>query len=152
MVVDRLAIESEPTRAGKQRSRAVGARARFAQRRPPGGARQAMAAARHEDQHDVIADGEIGDALADFGDDSRRLVAEHHRRRTRPRAVDYRQVGMAEAGRRHAHQHFAAAGAIEVDADDLERPRGRIGSLRPCRPQHRRLDSHRPPASSRTRA
>ena len=152
MVVHRLAGEGEPARAGEQRSRAVGARARLAQSRPAGRARQAMAAARHEHHHDVIADGEIDDPFADRRDDARGLMAEHHRRRPRPRAVDHRKVGMAETGRRDSHQHFAAAGAVEIDLDDVERPRNRVRRLRPRRPQHRRFDPHRPAPPDRDRS
>jgi len=107
-----------------------------------------MAAARHKRQHDMVADDEIGYALAERGDDARSLMAEHHRRGPRSRTIDHREVGMAKAGRRDLHQDFAAAGTVEIDRDDLERSRGRIGRLRPCRPQHRRPDPHRLPPSS----
>ena len=101
-----------------------------------------MAAARHEHHHDVIADRKIGDAFADLGDDARRFMAEHHWRRARPRAVDHREIGMAEPGRHHPDEHFAAPGTIEVDLDDLQRARARIRGLSAHRPQHRRPDPH----------
>ena len=88
MVIDRLGAEGEPPFSRKQRSRAVGFRTRLAEGRAAGRARAAAPAARHEDEHDVIADGEIGHALAERLDDSRRLMAERHRRRARARAVD----------------------------------------------------------------
>ena len=64
-------------------------------------------------------------------DNSRRLVAERHRHRTRPRAVDHRQVRMAEARRRHLHQHFAAAGGAKIELGDFERLRLGVRGRRP---------------------
>src|SRR5271157_5116709 len=72
MVIDRLGAEGEPPFSRKQRSRAVGFRTRLAEGRAAGRARAAAPAARHEDEHDVIADGEIGHALAERLEDSRR--------------------------------------------------------------------------------
>src|SRR5271166_1254857 len=71
-----LGAEGEPPLSRKQRSRAVGFRTRLAEGRAAGRARAAAPATRHEDEHDVIADGEIGHALAERLDDSRRLMAE----------------------------------------------------------------------------
>ena len=122
-VVDRLGAE---TKAGARRKAAFRRRSpcrRLAQRRASRGAGAAAAAARDEHQHDVIAGFEVGHAFADRLDDPRRLVAERHRRRARPRAVDHREVRMAEARRRHLHQDFAAAGGAEVELEDFERLR-----------------------------
>ena len=118
MVVDRLGLERQPPLARKQRAGAVGFRARLAQRRPPGRARAAAPATRHEHQHDVIADRKVGHAFAERLDDARRLVAERHRHGSRPRAVDHRQIRMAEARRGDLHQNLAAAGRGEVEFGD----------------------------------
>ena len=57
MVVDRASpSQCSRARARQQRAGAVGGRARLAQRRTPFGAGRAMAAARHEDHDDMIAD------------------------------------------------------------------------------------------------
>jgi hypothetical protein len=42
-----------------------------------------MAAARHEDQDDVVAGDEVGDAVAQLLDDAGGFVPEHHRQGTR---------------------------------------------------------------------
>ena len=127
MVIDRLGPEREPPLAREQRPGAVGLGARLAERRAARGAGAAAAAARHEDEHHVIADGEVRHALAERLDDARRLVAERHRDGARPRAVDDREIGMAEPGRPDAHQNLAAAGRGEVEFDDLQRPRPGVG-------------------------
>ena len=88
MVIDRLGAEGQPPLAPEQRSGAVGPGAGFAERGPTGGAGAATAATRHEDEHDMIADGEIADALAQRLDDPGGLVAKRHRGRARTRSVD----------------------------------------------------------------
>ena len=96
MMLDRRPVGPvQPTRAGKQRPGPVYRRTRLAQRRPPLRARQAMAAARDEHHHDVVALLEIVDARAELLDDAGGFVAERHRGRARPVAVDHREVGMA---------------------------------------------------------
>ena len=142
MVMDRLGAEREPPLAAEQRPGAVGLRARLAERRAPGGARAAAPAARHEDQHDVVADRKVGHALAERFDDARRLVAERHRHGARPRAVDDRKIGMAEPGRRDANQELAAAGRREVELDDLERPRACVGRRQADRVEDGGFDAH----------
>ena len=131
-VVDRLGAEREPPLAGEQRSGGVGFRRRLAQRRTSRGARAAAAAARDEHQHDVIAGFKVGHPFADLLDDPGRLMAERHRDGPRPRAVDHREVRMAEARRRDLDQDFAAAGRSEVELHDFERLRvGRRAAGRP---------------------
>ena len=49
------------------------------------------------------------------------LVAEHHRRRPLPLALDLVQVGAADADRRHADDDVVRAGLRQVELDDLER-------------------------------
>jgi len=48
-------------------------------------------------------------------------VAEHHRRRSLPLALDLVQVGAADTDRRHADDDVVGAGLREVELDDLER-------------------------------
>ena len=81
-----------------------------------GVAHAAHAAVRNGREHDVVADGDEGDALADLLDDSRALVTEHRRRRPRDGAVEHRDVGVAQARRDQPHQ-------------DLTRPRVAHGQL-----------------------
>ena len=121
MMVDRRAVEVQPPRAREQRPLAVGDGARLAQRRPPGAARQAMAAARHEHQDDVVALGEIAHARAERLDHACGFVTQHHRQRPRPVAVDHRQIRMAEPGGLDPHQDLAGARAVELDLLDGQR-------------------------------
>ena len=61
------------------------------------------------------------DRVADVLDDARALVAEHHRRRPLPLALDLVQVGAADADRRHPDDDVVRAGLCQVELDDLER-------------------------------
>ena len=117
----------QATRAADQRAGRVGGGARLAERGPARFARAAVPAARHERRDDVVADLQVGDARAELLDDARALVAEHHRQRPRPVAVDHREVGMAEADRAHLQQHLARARRVELDVGDLERLRFGVG-------------------------
>jgi hypothetical protein len=86
-----------------------------------------VTAARHERGDDVVADLQVGNARTQLLDDAGALVAEHHRQRPRPVAVDHREIRMAEADRAHLQQHFAGAGRVELDLGDHERERFGIG-------------------------
>ena len=121
VMVDRPAALVNAARAREQRAGAVRRRTRLAQRRPPGGARNAVAAARHEHQHDMIARHDRGDAGPDLAHDARCFMPQRHRHHPRPVAVDHRQIGMAEPRRLDLHQHFARARRIELDLADDER-------------------------------
>ena len=101
-----------------------------------------MAAARHEDEHHVIARREAVDAFADRLDDAGGLVPQHHRRRTRTGAVDDGKVGVAEAGGPDLDQNFAPAGLRQIDFDDLERLRARVRDRRSHLAKHGGLDAH----------
>ena len=129
MVVHHRPVAMQPARARQQGARAVRRRPRLAQRRTPFRAGHAMAAARHEDHHHMIARGEVGHVLAQFLDDAGRLVPERHRHRPRPVAVDDGEVGVAQSGRHDPHQHLAPAGRIELDFLDRERLGSSIGRL-----------------------
>ena len=127
VMVDRLAVALQPPCAIEQRPRAVGSRARLTQRRPTFGARMAVAAARHEHQHDVIADSEVLHAVAELFDNACGLMAECHRHRARPVAVDHRQVRMAQPRSLDTHQNFARTRRRKVEFFNLQRVRRRVG-------------------------
>ena len=80
----------------------------------------AAAAAHVEGEADMVAHLHVVHARAQLDDLARALVAQHDRHRTRPVAVDQRQVGMAEPGAAHLDQHLALAGRIEIDFDDMD--------------------------------
>ena len=71
----------------------------------------------------MVAGGEAADALAGLEHFAGGLVPEHHRHHPRARAVDHREVGVAEAGGAYLDQELAGAGRIELELGDLERPR-----------------------------
>ena len=75
----------------------------------------------NEAEGDVIARRNVGDAVADRLDDACALVTEHHRPAVRPElAVGVADVGMTDAGGRHAHQHL-----LRPWADRARPPRSR---------------------------
>ena len=93
--------------------------------RPAGSARQTAPAAWHEHQHDMVAHGEIIDALADLFDNARRLMAKHHRHWPGRLPFDHRKVGVTEARRGELLVKIAAAGLCHSDLSviDGSRPR-----------------------------
>src|SRR5262245_10029490 len=141
-MVHMRAVAMQPALAGQQRACAVRSRARLAQRRTTLGAGKAMAATRHEHHHHVVADREIVDAGPEFFDHARRLMTEHHRRRSWAVAVDHRQIGVAQAGGADLHQHLAVARRIELDLLDRQWPGDRIWPLDTHPVQYRSLDLH----------
>ena len=126
-MVDRLGFKGKPPLAGEQRSGGVRSCPRLAERRTSCRTRAAAAAARDEHQNDMVASLEVGHPVADRLDDSRGLVAERHGGGARARAVDHREVRMAEARRHHLHLDFAAARRGEIKLSDFERLRVRVG-------------------------
>ncbi|GEM_PF-6769646 len=79
----------------------------------------ALAARRHPAQHDVVADGERGDAFAEFGDDARALVAHDERGGGVPLTPLHVEVGMADAGGGDLDAHLARLRGGERDVGDL---------------------------------
>ncbi len=81
----------------------------------------ALAAVAEGREHDVVADGDLAHADADGLDDAGALVAEHDRRRERDRAVEHRDVGVAEPGALDADDDLAGPGLgvaqLDVVAD-----------------------------------
>src|SRR5207244_6543592 len=97
----------------------------LAEVRPAGAAGAAAPAGRHEREDDVLAAREPVDPLADLLDDAGALVSEHHRPATLAElAVSKPHVGVADAGRRDAHEHLARLRRIELDLLDAHRPSG----------------------------
>jgi hypothetical protein len=74
----------------------------------------------------VVAGLEVVHARAERLDHAGGFVAQHHRQRPWPVAVDHRQVRVAQAGGLDPHQHFAGAGGVELDRLDRQRPRLRV--------------------------
>ena len=148
MVVHRAVAVMQSNARPEQRTGAVGDRPRCAQCRTALGTGQAVPAARHEHHHDVIADREITDILAQRLDDPGRFVPQRHRQRTGAIAVDHRQIRMAQARRRDPHQDLAFARRVEIDRLDLQGAAVRIGHRRTARTEDCCLDFHRPTLSS----
>src|SRR3546814_3694222 len=74
-------------------------------------------------EHHLIADREIAYVGTDRKHFAGRFMAEHHRHHARARAIDHRQIGMAEPGCTHFDQQFAGTRRIEFDGLDHQRPR-----------------------------
>ena len=82
--------------------------------------------------------------VADRLDDARALVAEHHRPRAHPLALDDVQVGAADADGVDAHERVARPGPLEVDRAHDERGARRL--------EERRAHPHRRPMPAAVRA
>ena len=106
--------------AGQQFALAVGGGTRLAQGGTALGAGVAVSARGHEHHDDVVADGEIVDAFAQRLDDARGLVAECHRKRPGPVAVDDAEVRMAQARGLDGHPHLTGAGGVQCHGLDRE--------------------------------
>src|SRR5690606_38935693 len=92
----------------------------------------ALSAWRDPAQHDVVANGQRGDALAEFRDDSRALVPHHERGCHVPLPAHDVQVGVANSGGRDPDSHLTRLRAGERDVRPLDRG---VGLLRiPCLP------------------
>ena len=93
---------------------------------------RALSAMWNEERNDVIADLELRDPRAALDDDARRFMAENRGKLPRHLAFVGVQVGVAQAGRFHLHQHFAGAWTFELallrrqkaDSGRARRPRG----------------------------
>ena len=122
VVVNRIAVAREASPAGHQRARRVGGAAGLAGGEPVRRAGVAVAAPGEKRHHQPLSDRDVGDAGADFLDDTGRLVAEQHRHRPDPAAVDDRQVGVAHARGLDAHEKLAGAGGRQVEVLHRKRP------------------------------
>jgi hypothetical protein len=152
MVVRGDAVEPKPRAAAQQLAGGVGGQTSYAARGVTGQTRRTTPASRNEREHDAIAGAQLVDAGADFFDDPCRFMSEHQRERLAQRAVDVREIGVAEPGRRDAHEHFSGLRRQQLELDDLERPASRVGPIDRCIAQHRspRLHHRRVRPSCRT--
>src|SRR5713101_8179142 len=82
---------------------------------------RAVSAENRETRDHMVARLDIAHRLADFLDDSRRLVAEHRRRRMGVVAVDEMKVAVAYAARDRPQQHLAILRLVDIDIFDSER-------------------------------
>lgn len=73
-------------------------------------------------------------------------MAEQHGHRAGTRAVDDREVAVAQARGLDADEQLARAGRVELEFDQFERPRLRERALGVDRPQHRAADAHQLPS------
>ena len=80
-----------------------------------------MAAVRTKRKDDVVTPLDVADAGAELGDDTGRLMAEHHRQGQRPIAVHDVPVAHAHAGGLHLHAHLARLRALLLQVQDFER-------------------------------
>src|SRR5699024_5170659 len=81
-----------------------------------------------EHRHDLLTDLEVVHAVSERLDDTGALVAQEHRRGPGPIAVDDREVGMADSGRSHPHEHLTRPRCVELKVLDRQRPRCRVGT------------------------
>ena len=70
---------------------------------------------------DEVAGRDVGDAVADGGDDASRLVAEQEREVVVDPALAVVQVGVADAARLDVDQRLARPGVGDHDGRDLDR-------------------------------
>ena len=143
VMVQGRTVDVQALRTRQQRPRTVRGGARLAQRGPTVGTRGAVAAARHEDDDDVVADSQVVDVGAERFDDAGRLVSEGHRQGPRPVPVDHRKVGVTETRGRDLQQDLARPRWIELHFHDRQRLRLRVGPFDARTFQYRGLDQHR---------
>src|SRR6266545_491800 len=103
----------QATLAAQQRPAQVRFRAVLAQRGSTGLAGDAPPAYRYVREDDMIASDDTDDATTDLLDDAGRLVTEDHRQRPAPRAVDHRQIGVAQSCGDDPHAELAGTRAAE---------------------------------------
>jgi len=77
---------------------------------------------RDERHHDVIADGQVLDALAELGDDPGAFMATENGKAWDGKVAGQQMVvGVAQTGRLQLNGHLAAAGLADLDL--IDRPR-----------------------------
>lgn len=120
VVGDLLALELQAAAAGGEITALLGGVVGGAQIGTRVVALPAIAAARREDEDDVVADLDVRDAVSERGDLASAFMAEHRWQRARAGVVDGREVGMAQARRAHLDQHLARSRRIELQRLDFE--------------------------------
>ena len=83
----------------------------------------------------MVAGRDLGDRRSRFLDHAGPLMPEHHRPRHEREYGSGLEIGVANAGRHHAHEHFVRARPVELDVLEL--------GMRISLPRHRRPDLHR---------
>jgi hypothetical protein len=142
VMVHRPAVELDAPGARQQRAGGVGGHGRLAQSRTTLHAGQAGAAARHEYQDDVVTGGQVLHPRPQFHHLACGLMAQHHWHGPRAVAVDGREVGVAQARRPDAHQHFAVAWRLQFDLLYGERLGVPVGSRLHCLADNRGAHLH----------
>src|SRR3546814_57452 len=74
-------------------------------------------------------------------------MAERNGQRPGPRAVDHREVGVAEPGTGDLHHHFAGLRRLQLDLLDRDRPGSGVGAVGGDGPEDRGTHLHRLPAA-----
>jgi hypothetical protein len=113
MMVNRFAIAAEAPSAGKECAGAVGRGTGFAQCWTSFRAWTAVSTAGHEYQHHMVSALQIRDAFADLFDHTGCFMAERHRHRPWPVAVDHGQIGVTQARGADFDQYFAVPGSLK---------------------------------------
>ena len=139
---DLLAVEHEAASAGGEVTFGPGRRVCGAQIGTLADALAACAAAWREDEDDVVAGFEVGDAWPNLGDDAGSLVAYNSRHDARTQALDGGEVGVAEASGADLDQHLAGARAFQIERLDLERLAFGVGPGQALLVQHGAFDFH----------
>ncbi len=145
------AVAAEATLAAQEFADGVVRRAGLAEGGPPLRAGSAMAATRHEHADDEVALLQVVNERADLLDNAGGLVAERHRQRPWPVAVDDGEIGMAQARRRNADQDLARSRSFQVDLLNPERARLRVRGGQAHLFENRGLDLHDGLSSVRVR-
>ena len=128
--VDRLPVHRQPRGPIDERAGADGAVERHTGGRPAATALRALAAGRRPGQDDLVARPQLRHLVPDGLDDAGALVAQHHRRRPHPFALDLVEIRAADSNRGHADHNFVGAGFPDVHVRDVQRLPGAVKDCR----------------------
>ena len=140
---DRLAIEAQAAAAGRKITLLARGIESRAEEWPLRDALAAGPAARCENEDDGITGCDVGHACADFRDDARSLVTDHHRQGSRSYAFDRREIRMAEPGSLDLDQHLAGTRSFEIERLDPERTALSVGTRQTLLVKDGTSDLHR---------
>ena len=139
-----LAVSTDSLTAPDQCSRGVRGGPDLAWQTTLGCAGGTPTTARQECDHDTIADGDVGDALASCIDAARRLMTEEHRDRPHPVAVHDGEIGVANSRRLDPDEQFAVRRLVKLQFADGQRSRTGERTRTPNLLQHGAGDVHPP--------
>jgi hypothetical protein len=142
VVCDLLAIELEAASAGGKIAFGPGRRVCGAQIGALADALAACAAARREDEDNVVAGFEVCHAGTDLSDDAGSFVADDSRHHARAQAFDGGEVRVAEPRSADLDQHLTGARAFQIKRLDLEWLAFRVRSGKALLVQHGAFDFH----------